>query len=80
MESMHIMHSVRKHIYALLNDNPNEGGVRIFMPDDDCDSEDPGDEWEYVGTGKAGAKAAAAEAEKAKEEAAARAAVRRCGR
>ena len=41
-------------------DNPNEGSVRIFMPDDDCDSEDPGDEWKYVGTGKAGAKAAAA--------------------
>ncbi len=29
-------------------DNLNEGGVRIFMPDDDCDSEDPGNEWEYV--------------------------------
>jgi hypothetical protein len=25
-------------------DHPNEGGVRIFMPDDDCDSEDPGNE------------------------------------
>ena len=61
-------------------DNPNEGGVRIFMPDDDCDSEDPGNEWEYVGTGKAGAKAAAVEAEKATAEAAARAAVRRYGR
>ncbi len=56
--------------------NPNEGSVRIFMPDDDCDSEDPGNEWEYVGTGKAGAEAAAAEAEKAKAEAAARAAAR----
>jgi hypothetical protein len=43
--------------------NPNEGGIRIFMPDNDCDSEDPGNEWEYVGTGKAGAKAVAAEAE-----------------
>ncbi len=61
-------------------DNPNEGGVRIFMPDDDCHSEDPGNEWKYVGTGKAGAKAAAAEAEKAKAEAAARAAVRWYGR
>jgi len=61
-------------------DNPNEGGVRIFMTDDDCDSEDPGNEWEYVGTGKAGAEAAAAEAEKAKAEAAARAAARRYGR
>ncbi len=61
-------------------DNPNEGGVRIFMLDDDCDSEDPGNEWEYVGTGKAGAKAAAVEAEKAKAEAAARAAARRYGR
>jgi hypothetical protein len=61
-------------------DNPNEGCVRIFMTDDDCDSEDPGDEWEYVGTGKAGAEAAAAEAEKAKAEAAARAAARRYGR
>ncbi len=61
-------------------DNPNEGGVRIFMPNDDCDSEDPGNEWEYVGTGKAGAKAAAAETEKAKAEAAARAAARRYGR
>ncbi len=61
-------------------DNPNEGGVRIFMPDDDCDSEDPGNEWEYVGTGKAGAKAEAAKAEKAKAEAAARAAVRGYGR
>ncbi len=50
------------------------------MPDDDCDSEDPGDEWEYVGTGKAGAKVAAAEAEKATAEAAARAAARRYGR
>ncbi len=58
-------------------DHPNEGGVRIFMPDDDCDSEDPGDEWEYAGTGKAEAKAGAAEAEKATVEAAARAAVRR---
>ncbi len=61
-------------------DNPNEGGVKIFMPDDDCDSEDPCNEWEYVGTGKAGAKAAAVEAEKAKVEAAARAAARRYGR
>ncbi len=61
-------------------DNLNEGGVRIFMPDDDCDSEDPGDEWEYVGTGKAGVKAVAAEAEKAQAEAAARAAARRYGR
>ncbi len=61
-------------------DHPNEGGVRIFMPDDDCDSEDPGNEWEYVGTGKAGAKAAAAEAEKATAEAAARATARRYGR
>jgi hypothetical protein len=61
-------------------DNQNERSVRIFMPDDDCDSEDPGDEWEYVGTGKAGAKAAAAEAEKAKAEAAARVAARRYGR
>jgi hypothetical protein len=61
-------------------DHPNEGGVRIFMLDDDCDSEDPGDEWEYVGTGKAGAKAAAAEAEKSTAEAAVRAAARRYGR
>ncbi len=61
-------------------DHPNEGGVRFFMPDDDCDSEDTGNEWEYVGTGKAGAKAAAAEAEKATAEAAARAAARRYGR
>ncbi len=61
-------------------DNPNEGCVRIFMPDDDCDSEDPGNEWKYVGTGKAGAKAAAAEAEKAKVEAAAWASARRYGR
>jgi hypothetical protein len=61
-------------------DHPNEGGVRIFMPDDDCDSEDPGNEWEYVGTGKAGAKAAAVEAEKATAEAAARAAARQYGR
>ncbi len=61
-------------------DHLNEGGVRIFMPDDDCDSEDPGNEWEYVGRGKAGAKAAAAEAEKATAEAAARAAVRLYGR
>jgi hypothetical protein len=61
-------------------DNPNEVGVRIFMPDDDCDSEDPGNEWEYVGTGKAGAKAVAAEAEKAKPEAKARAAARQYGR
>jgi hypothetical protein len=52
------------------------------MPDDDCDSKDPGNEWEYVGTGQAGAgvKAAAAEAEKATAEAAARAAVKRYGR
>ncbi len=61
-------------------DNPNEGGVRIFMSDDDCDSEDPDNEWEYVGTGKAWAKAAAAKAEKVKAEAAARAAARRYGR
>ncbi len=63
-------------------DNPNEGGVRIFMPDDDCDSEDPGNEWEYVGTGKAGEEAVAAEAEAkiAKAVAAARAAARRYGR
>jgi hypothetical protein len=61
-------------------DNPNEGGVRISMPDDDCDSKDPGNEWEYVGTGKAGAKAAAAEMEKAKAEAAVRAAARWYGR
>jgi hypothetical protein len=50
------------------------------MPDDDCDSEDPGNECEYVGTGKAGVKAAAAEVEKAKAEAAAAAAARRYGR
>jgi hypothetical protein len=61
-------------------DHPNEGGVRIFMPDDDCDSEDPGNEWEYMGTGKAGAEAAAAEAEKATAEAAARVVARRHGR
>ena len=47
-------------------DNPNEGGVRIFMLDDDCDSEDDGDKWDYVGKGKEGAKAAAVEAAKAK--------------
>ncbi len=62
------------------NVNLNEVGVRIFMPDDDCDSEDPGNEWEYVGTGKAGVEAAAAEAKKAKAEAAARAAARWYGR
>ncbi len=61
-------------------DHPNEGSVKIFMPDDDCDSEDPSNEWEYVGTGKAGAKAAAAEAEKATAEAAARGAARKYGR
>jgi hypothetical protein len=61
-------------------DNLNEGSVRIFMPDDDCDSEDADNEWEYVGTDKAGAKAAAAEAKKAKAEATARAAARRYGR
>ncbi len=61
-------------------DHPNEGRVRIFMLDDGCDSEDPGDEWEYVGTGKAGGKAVAVEVEKATVEAAARAAARRYGR
>ena len=61
-------------------DNLNEGGVRIFMTDDDCDSEDPGNEWEYVGTGKAGVEAAAMKAEKAEAEAAARAAARQYGR
>jgi hypothetical protein len=50
------------------------------MPWPMTDSEDPGDEWEYVGTGKAGAKVAAAEAEKANAEALARAAARRHGR
>jgi hypothetical protein len=67
-------------IVEYYKDNPNEGGVRIFMPDDDCDSEDPGNEWEYVRTGKAGAKAAAAEAENATAEAAAKAAARQYGR
>ncbi len=61
-------------------DHPNEGGVRIFMPDDDCNSEDPGNEWDYVGTGKAGAKAVAVEAEKATAEATARVAARWYGR
>ncbi len=67
-------------IAEYFKDHPNEGGVRIFMPDDDCDSEDPGNEWEYVGTGKIGAKAVAAEAEKATAGAAARVAARRYGR
>ncbi len=77
-------HAFSVEIYLCIpeyyKDNPNEGGVRIFMPDDDCDSEDPCNEWEYVGTGKAGAKAAAAEVEKSKAEAAARAAARRYGK
>ena len=76
-ESMHIMHSVRAEYYK---DNPNEGGVRIFMPDDDCDSEYPGNEWEYVGTGKAGVKVVAAEVEKTKAETVTRAAARQYGR
>ncbi len=67
-------------IAGYYKDHPNEGGVRIFMLDDDCDSEDPGNEWEYVGTGKAGAKAVAVEVEKATAEAAARAAARPYGR
>jgi hypothetical protein len=31
-------------IVEYYKDHLNEGGVRIFMPDDDCDSEDPGNE------------------------------------
>ncbi len=61
-------------------DHSNEGVVRFFMPNDDYDSEDPGNEWEYVRTGKAGVKAATAEAEKATAEAVARAAMRQYGR
>ncbi len=84
IKSMHYAFSAETYlcIAEYYKDHPNEGGVRIFMPDDDCDSEDPGNEWEYVGTGKAGVKAAAAaaEAEKATAEAAARVAARRYGR
>jgi hypothetical protein len=44
--------------------NPKDGGVQCFMPEDDCDSKDPGDEWEWIGKGKAGLEAAAVGARK----------------
>jgi hypothetical protein len=34
----------------------NGDGVMCYKPDDDCDSDGPGDEWEWVGEGKAGLK------------------------
>jgi hypothetical protein len=58
-------------------DHPNEDGVRIFTTDDDCDSDEGGDQWEYVGKGKEGAKVAAAEAARAKAAADKEAAARR---
>jgi hypothetical protein len=55
-----------KHEYWVLNNetlaciaeyfknDPGRDGVQFYWPEDDCDSEDPGDEWEWVGTGKEG--------------------------
>ena len=34
----------------------NRDGVMCYKPGDDCDSDEPGDEWEWVGEGKAGMK------------------------
>ena len=33
---------------------PGKDGVVCYQPEDDCDSDVPGDEWEWVGDGKAG--------------------------
>ena len=34
----------------------NGDGVMCYKPDDDCNSDEPGDEWEGVGEGKVGLK------------------------
>ena len=39
-----------------INIGINGDGVMCYKPDDDCDSDEPGDEWEWVGEGKAGLK------------------------
>ena len=33
---------------------PGDDGVVCYQPEDDCDSDEAGDEWEWVGEGKAG--------------------------
>jgi hypothetical protein len=33
---------------------PGLDGVVCYQPEDDCDSDEAGDEWEWVGEGKAG--------------------------
>ena len=34
--------------------DPGRDGVKCYWQEDDCDSENRGDEWELVGTGKEG--------------------------
>ena len=34
----------------------NGDGVMCYKPNDNCDSDEPGDEWEWVGEGNAGLK------------------------
>jgi len=34
--------------------DPECDGVVCYQPDDDCGSDEPGDEWEWVGKGKEG--------------------------
>ena len=36
------------------NDPGCDGVVVCYQPEDDCDSDKPRDEWEWVGKGKAG--------------------------
>jgi hypothetical protein len=33
---------------------PGYGGVVCYQPEDDCDGDEVGGEWEWVGEGKAG--------------------------
>ncbi len=39
-------------IVEYYKNDPGRDGVKCYWPEDDCDSEDPWDKWEWVGTRK----------------------------
>ena len=40
-------------IVEYYKNDPGYNGVVCYQPEDDCDSDEPGNEWEWVGKGKA---------------------------
>ena len=42
------------YIAEYIKNDPGCDGVVCYQPEDDCDSDEAGDEWEWVSEGKAG--------------------------